>query len=190
MVIIYISQQFSECIFPDISHSNFYLIERHPKVDTGQVHDHGHGKTVSVWVEIGSKRHHHATVYHVPGGKRSQFLFFTRLMQNMELQSLMCIYLTGGFFRRKIQAVVGKMTPTDLEISHNFQKALFCEFLGPSTVTHKMITFNKTLPGGCHGLNTLWTDLTKIMFFSHARFCGSFSKEKLQEIKKIHPKDF
>ena len=178
MVIICISQQFSECIFPDISHSNFYLIERHPKVDTGQVHDHGHGQTVSVWVEIGSKCHHHATVYHVPGGKRSQFLFFTRLMQNMELQSLMCIYLTGGFFRRRIQAVVGKMTPTDLEISDSFQKALFCDFLGPLTVTLMMITFNKTLPGACHGSNTLWTDLTKNMFFNQSSILWIIPKRK------------
>ena len=87
-----------------ISLSNFYLIERHPKVDTGQVHDHGHGKTVSVWVEIGPQRHHHAAVYHVPAGKRSLFCFVFQKADAKDgiAVTLMCIYLTGGFFRRRI----------------------------------------------------------------------------------------
>ena len=80
--------------------------------------------------------------------------------------------------------MVGKMTPTDLEISDSFQKALFCEFLGPSTVTLKMITFDKTLPGGCHGLNTLWTDLTKNMFFNQSSILWIILKREMIGNKK------
>ena len=57
--------QFQRPVSQFLSH----LIERHLEVDAGQVHHHGHGEAVRVRVEIGSQRHHHPTVNHVPGNK-------------------------------------------------------------------------------------------------------------------------